>query len=127
MDWAMTQNNLGAALWTQGERTAGPEGAVLLAEAVGAYQAALRVWTEAEHPVDWARTQENLAFAETAWAAHGTTTDPRPHLEAALGHVEAALRVYDPDHMPFDHGRAVGLRDEIRQRLAALDGGAGGG
>ena len=119
--WAGTQNNLGAALQTQGERTGGAAGAALLAEAVTAYRAALRVYTEAAHPVDWATAMRNFAIAEVARADHDTCADPRPHLEAALAHVTAALGVYDPEHMPYAHGRATVLRDGIAARLAGLD------
>jgi tetratricopeptide (TPR) repeat protein len=61
--WGKMQNNLAVALQTQGERTAGPEGADLLSEAVAAYRAALRVRTETDHPVDWAMTMQNLGNA----------------------------------------------------------------
>ncbi len=121
VDWAMTQNNLGAALQQQGSRSAGPEGAALLAEAVTAYRAALSVRTRGEHPVDWAMTQENIGIAELALADHEATADPAPHLRAALGHVEAALTVFDPEHMPYDHGTATALRDHLRARLAKPD------
>ncbi|MEM1429613.1 MAG: hypothetical protein AAGG09_09160, partial [Pseudomonadota bacterium] len=47
-EWADAQNALAIALETQGTRTAGPDGAALLAEAVDAYRAALRVRTEAD-------------------------------------------------------------------------------
>ena len=42
-DWAMTQNNLGLALWALGERLGGPEGLRRLSEAVEAYRQALTV------------------------------------------------------------------------------------
>ncbi len=44
-DWAMTRNDLGIALKEQGIRTDGAAGAGLLAEAVEAYRAALKVRT----------------------------------------------------------------------------------
>ncbi|MBX3495070.1 MAG: hypothetical protein KF769_02405 [Parvibaculum sp.] len=59
LQWAATQNNLGAALRNQGARLAGAVGAALLGEAVAAYRAALRVYTEADHPLNWAMTQNN--------------------------------------------------------------------
>ena len=118
--WGNAQNNLGVALQDQGIRTAGPEGAELLAQAVTAYRTALTVYTQADHPVDWAMTQENLAIAEEAIANHDTTPDPRPHLEAALRHVEDALTVYDPEHMSYDHAKATRVRDRMRAALEAL-------
>lgn len=85
---------------------------------MAAYRDALRVRTEADHPVDWAMTQENLALAEEALASHEATPNPHPHLQAALRHVEAALRVYDPEHMAYDYGTATELRDRLKARLA---------
>jgi len=62
-DFAASQNTRAIALRNQGTRTGGPEGAALLAEAVDSYRAALRVCTEADHPVDWATTMQNLGNA----------------------------------------------------------------
>ena len=56
----MTQNNLGNALWTLGERE---DGTARLEEAVAAYRAALEVWTRERVPLDWAMTQNNLGNA----------------------------------------------------------------
>lgn len=116
----MAQNDLAITLQTQGTRTQGAEGNALLAEAVDSYRAALRVTTEADHPVQWALTQENLAAAELARANHDTTTDPRPYLDAALTHVDNALRIYDPDHMSYDYGTATALRTHLLARLDSL-------
>ena len=52
LDWAMTQNNLGAALRTLGERESGT---ARLEEAVAAYRAALEERTRERVPLDWAR------------------------------------------------------------------------
>jgi hypothetical protein len=60
MDWAMTQNNLGAALADLGAR-AGDTAA--LQDAVTAYRAALEVRTREASPMDWAGTQNNLGAA----------------------------------------------------------------
>ena len=60
LDWAMTQNNLGIALWTLGERESGT---ARLEEAVAAYRAALEEWTRERVPLDWAKTQNNLGNA----------------------------------------------------------------
>ena len=67
LDWAMTQNNLGTALWTLGERESGT---ARLEEAVAAYRAALEEWTRERVPLDWAMTQNNLGNAlSSAWAS----------------------------------------------------------
>ncbi len=117
--WAQTQNNLAIALQEQGIRTGGAAGTGLLARAVSACDAALSIYTRADHPVQWAMTKENLAIAELARADHPAGGDPQSHLEAALQHVQAALTVYDPEHMPYDHGTATTLRDKIKARLDA--------
>jgi len=114
----MCQNAMGIALQDRGTRTDGHTGADLLARAIGAYDAALSIYTKADHPVDWAETRENLAIAELARAEHQATADPRPHLEAALAHVDAALTVFDPEHMPFNYEKATTLRNDIKARLA---------
>ena len=56
----MTQNNLGNALWTLGERESGT---ARLEEAVAAYRAALEERTRERVPLDWATTQNNLGNA----------------------------------------------------------------
>ena len=60
LDWAMTQNNLGTALWTLGERESGT---ARLDEAVAAYREALKEWTRERVPLQWAMTQNNLGIA----------------------------------------------------------------
>ena len=56
----MTQNNLGNALGSLGERESGT---ARLEEAVAAFRAALTEWTRERVPLDWARTQNNLGSA----------------------------------------------------------------
>ncbi|MEP1381803.1 MAG: helix-turn-helix domain-containing protein [Paracoccaceae bacterium] len=93
VDWAMTQNNLGAALGDQGNRTEGPKGVDLLEQAVTAYRAALEVRTRTDHPVDWARTQNNLG---NALGEQGNRTEgPKGAdlLEQAVTAYRAALEV----------------------------------
>jgi tetratricopeptide (TPR) repeat protein len=60
LDWAMTQNNLGIALMTLGERESGTQ---RLEEAVDAYRAALQEYTRERAPLQWATTQNNLGNA----------------------------------------------------------------
>ena len=57
LDWAATQNNLGIALATRGERESGT---ARLEEAVAAYRAALEERTRDRVPLQWAGTQMNL-------------------------------------------------------------------
>ena len=60
LQWATTQNNLGAALWRLGERESGT---ARLEEAVAAFRAALEERTRERVPLDWAMTQMNLGSA----------------------------------------------------------------
>jgi len=60
LQWAMTQNNLGTALWRLGERESGTE---RLEEAVAAYREALKEYTRERVPLQWATTQNNLGNA----------------------------------------------------------------
>jgi tetratricopeptide (TPR) repeat protein len=60
LDWATTQNNLGNALPTLGERESGT---ARLEEAVAAFRDALREQTRERVPLDWAVTQNNLGAA----------------------------------------------------------------
>jgi hypothetical protein len=60
LDWAATQDNLGSALSTLGERESGT---ARLEEAVTAHRAALQEWTRERVPLDWAATQNNLGGA----------------------------------------------------------------
>ncbi len=51
LDWATTQNNLGSALASLGERESGT---AKLEEAVAAYREALKERTRERVPLDWA-------------------------------------------------------------------------
>ena len=66
LDWAMTQSNLGAALWTLGERESGT---ARLEEAVAAYRAALEEQTRSGFR-SIGRDADNLGnCALAAWRA----------------------------------------------------------
>src|SRR5690349_371107 len=60
LDWARTQNGLGLALWSLGEREAGTE---RLEEAVAVYRLALKEQTYERAPLGWAKVQVNLGNA----------------------------------------------------------------
>jgi tetratricopeptide (TPR) repeat protein len=60
LDWAITQNNLGNALTSLGERESST---TRLEEAVAAYREALKETTRERVPLDWAWTQNNLGTA----------------------------------------------------------------
>lgn len=118
IDWAMTQNILGSALHSQGERVGGEAGNQLLSDAVIAYKAALRVYTEQDHPIDWAMTQNNLGAVFLTIAMHEGCNNPFAYLKSSLSHIETALTVFKPETMSFYHDHANGVREDI---LAQLD------
>ena len=100
--WAMTQNNLGFALWALGERSGGPEGLRRLNEAVEAYRQALTVRTRDDLPQDWATTQNNLGTA--LWALGQRLGGPEGlrRLNEAVEAYRQALTVYTRDDLPQD-------------------------
>jgi tetratricopeptide (TPR) repeat protein len=63
LDWAGTQNNLGIALQTLGERESGTQ---YLEEAVGAFQKSLKVFQAADATHDVETTTNNLVSAQIA-------------------------------------------------------------
>jgi len=99
--WSAGHNHAAIALQTQGTRTPGDPGAALLAEAVNSYRAALRVTTEADHPLRWAMTMQNLGIALEAQGAR-TPGDPGAALLAeAVDSYRAALRVRTEANHPL--------------------------
>ncbi|MBV8775195.1 MAG: tetratricopeptide repeat protein [Deltaproteobacteria bacterium] len=88
LDWATTQNNLGTALLTLGERESDT---ARLEEAVAAYDAALEVHTRERVPLDWATTQYNLGNALSTLGARENDT---ARLEEAVAAYDAALAVF---------------------------------
>ena len=89
-DWATTQNNLGAALKSLGERESGTKH---LEEAVAAYREALKEYTRERVPLDWATTQNNLG---NALAGLGERESGTKHLEEAVAAYREALKEQNP-------------------------------
>jgi len=105
-DWAMTQNNLGAALQEQGIRTGGEEGARLLGEAVTAYRSALEVFTRAQLPQQWATTQNNLGNSLKEQAKRIVSKDKEKAMKLladAISAFQAALQVFTPATPHYHH------------------------
>ena len=107
--WAMTQNNLGIALYELGTRSGGEEGRKLLEDAVAAYRSALEIYTKADLPQDWVWTQNNLSVA---LGALGNQLEGEEGLKRKRESVELLRDVvsYQPD-------------DQSRYRLASALGG----
>ncbi len=96
LDWAGTQNNLGAALRSLGERESGTG---RLEEAVAAYRAALNEVTREREPLDWAMTQMNLG---NALATLGGRERGTGKLEEAVAAYAQALKEYTRERVPLD-------------------------
>jgi tetratricopeptide (TPR) repeat protein len=87
LQWAMTQNNLGTALRSLGERESGT---ARLEQAVAAYKAALEERTRDRVPLDWAMTQNNLGIALQRLGERESGT---ARLEQAVAAWDACLTV----------------------------------
>ena len=96
LDWAMTQNNLGVALWRLGERESGT---ARLEEAVAAYREALKERTRERVPLDWARTQNNLGAALRSLGERESGT---AKLEEAVAAYREALKERTRERVPLD-------------------------
>ena len=98
--WAMTQNNLGAALQERGIRTTSEAGARLLSEAVAAYRAALDVYTRESLPQQWAMTQNNLGAALKEQGIRTAGEASARLVSEAVAAYRAALEVYTRESLP---------------------------
>jgi tetratricopeptide (TPR) repeat protein len=96
LDWAITQNNLGLALWALGERESGT---ARLEEAVVAFRAALQERTRERVPLAWATTQNDLGNA--LWAL-GERESGTARLEEAVAAFRTALQEQTRERAPLD-------------------------
>ena len=115
LHWAMTQNNLGTALWSLGERESGTG---KLEEAVAAYREALKERTRERVPLDWAMTQHGLANALATLAKRQKNT---PRMKEALACMQRAAEAYGESGesywLPIAQQRIL----EIKAELTALE------
>jgi hypothetical protein len=81
----MTQNNLGVALQTLGERESGT---ARLLEAVQAYRGALEEWTRDRVPLQWAASHGNQGVAKMLISDR---TSNSALAEAAAAHIKTAF------------------------------------
>jgi tetratricopeptide (TPR) repeat protein len=96
LQWAATQNNLGAALEELGERE---RGTALLEEAVVAYGAALEERTRERDPFQWAGTENNLGNAFEALGERGKGAEK---LKEAVAAYSAAMEVWTRARVPLN-------------------------
>jgi len=116
LNWAMTQNNLGIALSTLGERESGT---ARLEEALAAFRAALEERTRDRVPLDWAMTQNNLG---NALQTLGERESGTARLEEALAAFRAALEEQTRDRVPLDWAMTKHNLGNALLRLSARDG-----
>ncbi|MFZ4410115.1 MAG: hypothetical protein ACOYOH_22405 [Paracraurococcus sp.] len=109
LDWAATQNKLGAALSTLGER--GDDAA--LRRAVAAFGAALEERTRDRVPLAWATTQNNFGNALRTLGECGDEAA----LRRAVAAFEAALEERTRDRVPLDWATTQNYRGNALRTL----------
>ena len=114
--WASTHLQLGLAFW---ETPFAPRTPSLNA-AIGHFEAALRVYTEADSPAAWAMTQNNLGIAYKNLPAG----DRGANLRRAIDCYEAALRVRTEADSPADWAMTQNNLGVAYKNLPAGDRGA---
>jgi tetratricopeptide (TPR) repeat protein len=104
-DWAQTEDNLGSALSSWGQRGSGEQATKLFAEGVQAYRAALEVYTKADLPQGWAGVEDNLGNA-LSYEGNQSSGERAAELfaQAVQAH-QAALEVRSKETSPQDWAR----------------------
>jgi len=85
-----------------------------LAEAIDAYEEALRVYTLEEYPVDYAMIQNNLGAAYRSLAE---VKERAANLTKAINAYEEALKIYTAERYPLYHKRVAASLDLTREML----------
>lgn len=98
--WAIIQNDLGAALQIQGERTQGKKGLALLNDSAKAFRAAIRVRTRDPVRLDWAGTQNNLSNTLRVLGERTAGEEGLAFLTDSVTACHAALEVFTRDGTP---------------------------
>jgi tetratricopeptide (TPR) repeat protein len=102
LDWAATQNSLGAVLSTLGSRETRT---TRLIEAVATFRAALEELTRDRAPLDWAATQHGLG---NVLVRLGEREAGAAHLTQAVAAYQAALEERKRDRLPIDWAKTTG-------------------
>ncbi len=125
-NWAMTQNNLGIALWAQGERVSGAESLKLLTEAIATYRNALLIYTREQLPQQWALTQDNLGSALSSLGERmGGAESLKLLAEAATAH-RNALQIRTRERLPQNWATTQNNLGNALQRQGERTAGAEG-
>jgi hypothetical protein len=124
-EWAVTQGNLGLALYRQAELAEGLLRTDLLRQSAAAYHAALEIITRDNAPAAWALIQVSLArlFRVRAKDAvyAGDVEAACANLRAAWRQVDCALTVYEPQTSPAQYRHAIRLRAAIVDAMREMD------
>jgi tetratricopeptide (TPR) repeat protein len=110
-DWAMIQNNLGAALSQLARQR---RDADLMMKAVDAYRAALEVRTRERDPLGWAMTQNNLNHALNFLGERESEAD---RLTAVVEVYQGALDWYPRERLPLGWASIQNELGTARRRL----------
>ena len=119
LDWATTQNNLGAALWRLGERESGTG---KLEEAVSAYREALKERTRERVPLQWSEVQDNLGLA--LWRL-GERESGTGKLEEAVSAYREALKERTRERVPLEWAKTQNDLGNALVSLGARESGTG--
>ena len=113
LQWAGTQNSLGAALASLGERESG---SARLEEAVAAFREALKERTRERVPLDWAMTQNDLG---NTLARLGERESGTARLDEAVAAFREALKEYTRERVPLDWAMTQNNLGNALQALAS--------
>jgi tetratricopeptide (TPR) repeat protein len=111
LEWARTQNNLGAALQTLGNRDAGTK---YVEEAAGAYREVLKERTREREPIAWATTLQNLATTVSTLGEREANTQ---RLEEAIALYRMALEELTRERAPLQWAMTQSNLGATLQRL----------
>lgn len=124
-DWAVTQANLGLALYRQAELATAYMRADLQRQSAAAYRAALEIITRETMPAEWAMVQLSLASVYKVRAKDavyaGDVEVACAALRDAWRYVENALTVYTLDADPVHYRQSLQAREGILDAMRELD------
>lgn len=128
--WAITQANLGLAIYRQAELATAYLRADLQRQSSAAYRAALEIITRETLPAEWAVIQISLTALYKARAKDsvyaGDVGAACSALREAWRYVENALTVYSLDADPVHYRQCLQLREEVLDAMRELDCNPGG-
>lgn len=124
-DWAVTQANLGLALYRQADLATAYLRADLQRQSSAAYRAALEIITRETLPAEWAMIQLSLTAVYKARAKDsvyaGDVEGACSALRDAWRYVENALTVYSLDADPSHYRLSLQAREGILDAMRELD------